>query len=179
MKLHLGCGTRHIPGYINIDQMAGDNVDLVCDVSKLPYADNSADFIYACHVLEYFDWQEAESVVLPEWYRVLKPGGYIRIAVPNFDSVLAWYGAKNNMLSDCIGLLFGRQFYNGKYQYHKCVYNYDTLENILLKVGFTFVYPWDWRKTEHCHIDDCSQAYLPHMDKENGMLMSLNVEAIK
>ena len=38
---------------------------------------------------------------------------------------------------------------------------------------------YDLRDTEHADIDDCSQAYLPHMDKENGVLMSLNVEATK
>jgi hypothetical protein len=46
-------------------------------------------------------------------------------------------------------------------------------------VGFKEVYLWDWRETEHSHIDDFSQAYLPHMDKENGVLMSLNIEAKK
>lgn len=37
----------------------------------------------------------------------------------------------------------------------------------------------NWRETEHSDVDDFSQAYLPHMDKENGILMSLNIEAIK
>ena len=180
MKLHLGCGTRHFPGYINIDQVDGYNVDLVCDISKLPYEDNSVDVIYACHVLEYFDWQEAESIVLPEWYRVLKPGGTIRIAVPYFDSIVRWYIDKGRCdLSECIGLLFGRQYYNNKYQYHKCVYDHDTLYILLLNVGFGSIHCYNWENTEHSHIDDCSQAYLPHMDKKNGLLMSLNIEAYK
>jgi hypothetical protein len=38
---------------------------------------------------------------------------------------------------------------------------------------------YDWRETEHVDIDDYSQAYIPHMDKENGALVSLNVEALK
>ena len=38
---------------------------------------------------------------------------------------------------------------------------------------------WDWRKTDHSNIDDYSQAYLPHMNKENGLLVSLNIEAKK
>ena len=38
---------------------------------------------------------------------------------------------------------------------------------------------YNWRETEHFHIDDYSQTYFPHMDKESGKLMSLNVEAIK
>ena len=38
---------------------------------------------------------------------------------------------------------------------------------------------YDWRDTEHAEFDDHSQAYLPHMDKENGTLISLNIEAVK
>ena len=47
-----------------------------------------------------------------------------------------------------------------------------------LEAGFARVRRWDWRATEHAGIDDYSQAYLPHMDKENGTLVSLNLEAI-
>ena len=36
-----------------------------------------------------------------------------------------------------------------------------------------------WRETEHSQFDDHSQAYVPHMDKENGVLISLNVECNK
>jgi hypothetical protein len=49
----------------------------------------------------------------------------------------------------------------------------------LLQAGFSEVRRWDWRNTEHSEVDDYSQAHLPHMDKENGRLMSLNLEAIK
>ena len=40
-------------------------------------------------------------------------------------------------------------------------------------------YEWDFTKTEHSMHDDHSQAFLPHMDKENGTLISLNIEAVK
>ena len=38
---------------------------------------------------------------------------------------------------------------------------------------------WDWREVEHSNFDDYSQAYIPHMDKENGTLISLNIECTK
>jgi hypothetical protein len=47
------------------------------------------------------------------------------------------------------------------------------------EAGFKNVKRYDWKKTEHFYVDDYSQAYLPHMDKLNGKLMSLNVEATK
>jgi hypothetical protein len=46
-------------------------------------------------------------------------------------------------------------------------------------VGFKNVHRYDWRQTIHKDYDDFSQAYIPHMDKEHGILISLNVEAEK
>jgi hypothetical protein len=65
------------------------------------------------------------------------------------------------------------------YNIHYNIFDYETLKNALLDVGFKEVYRYDWRATEHADVDDYSQAYYPHMDKENGKLMSLNIEAVK
>ena len=179
LKLHLGCGKVDFGrDWVHVDQVAHPHVDHVCDIAKLPFPDESASIIYACHVLEYFDWQEAETIVLPEWKRVLQPGGVLRLAVPDFGEICSLYD-ENFDLKDIIGLLYGRQFYNGKWQYHKCVYGDVKLEELLRQCGFGSVRKWYWRDTEHADVDDCSQAYFPHMDKENGQLMSLNIEAVK
>ena len=63
--------------------------------------------------------------------------------------------------------------------YHKSVYTFDSLKEMLENNGFTSVQRYDWRERIHKDYDDHSQAYYPHMDKENGILISLNVEAIK
>ena len=60
--------------------------------------------------------------------------------------------------------------------YHKTVYDMYSIKNILQNIGFKDVCKFEWRDTEHFDIDDCSQAYLPHMDKDNGTLISLNIE---
>ena len=59
------------------------------------------------------------------------------------------------------------------------IFDKKLLTKVLSEIGFSSVKEYDWRETEHSDIDDFSQAYLPHMDKENGMMMSLNLEAIK
>ena len=63
--------------------------------------------------------------------------------------------------------------------YHKTVWNFTLLSEFLESNGFSNVRRYDWRKTIHKDYDDHSQAYYPHMDKENGILISLNVEATK
>ena len=62
---------------------------------------------------------------------------------------------------------------------HYNIFDFDSLREQLLKTEFKKVYQYDWRETEHANVDDFSQAYYPHMDKENGKLLSLNVEAVK
>lgn len=63
--------------------------------------------------------------------------------------------------------------------YHKNVWNFTLLSEFLESNGFSDVRRYDWRQTIHKDYDDHSQAYYPHMDKENGILISLNVEATK
>ena len=63
--------------------------------------------------------------------------------------------------------------------YHKTAYNYTHLAELLLTCGFSSVSRYDWRTTCHAEFDDHSQAYIPHMDKDKGTLISLNLEARK
>jgi hypothetical protein len=59
------------------------------------------------------------------------------------------------------------------------IFDEDLLRSELLATGFRRIRRWDWKETEHADIDDYSQAYLPHMDKTNGTLVSLNLEAAR
>jgi hypothetical protein len=61
------------------------------------------------------------------------------------------------------------------------IFDFDTLRAGLETTGFRDVQRYDWRQSDvgRAGIDDYSQAYLPHMDKENGRLMMLNVEAVR
>lgn len=176
--LHLGCGKKYIPGYFHIDILPFDHVDHqgpVDDLSFIP--DNTVKLIYACHLLEHFGRNEFRKP-LAEWYRVLAPGGVLRLAVPDFEQVVKLYAAgRVKHLSEVMGLVMGGQ--RDQYDYHKVIFDERFLSEALREIGFSSVRRWDWRKTDHAHIDDYSQAYLPHMDKDNGTLMSLNLEAVK
>ena len=66
--------------------------------------------------------------------------------------------------------------------YHKTTYDFAELASKFIRVApldFCNINFYDWRETEHAQFDDHSQAYIPHMDKENGVLVSLNVECLK
>ena len=78
-----------------------------------------------------------------------------------------------------LGPLYGKMSMGDETIYHKTVYDAKSLKELLLSVGMRNISLYDWRDTEHSVFDDHSQAYIPHMDKDNGTLISLNVEAVK
>ena len=177
IRLHLGCGKRYIPGFIHIDQSTFSHIDYCGPVESLPmFGDDTVDLIYASHVLEYFDRLEVREV-LAEWRRVLKVGGILRIAVPDFAALIEAYHRFG--LDRILGPLYGRMESGGKIIYHKTVYDFEALASVLTTNGFARIRRYDWRETIHRGHDDYSQSYLPHLDKDNGLLISLNVEGTK
>ncbi len=185
VQLYLGAWRRYIPGFIHIDLDDQPTLDYRHDIKSLPmFTDNSVDLIYTSHSFEYFDRQEGEKV-LKEWHRVLKPTGILRIAVPDFEAILKVYLKYKKDLGHAgiLGPLYGRMIIKEKGKdkiiYHKTAYDFKSLKKVLQSSGFKNIKRYDWKKTVHKDYDDHSQAYVPHMDSKKGILISLNVEAIK
>lgn len=177
IKLHLGCGHIRLPGYVNIDIMKAKAADLVADLKSLPYPDGSVDLVYSCAAIEHLGRREWVGA-LKEWARVLRPGATLRLSTSDFEAAIARYQERNN-LEELLGLLIGGQ--KDDYDWHGMIFDFATLVKGLHEAGFIDIRRYDWRHTEigKLGIDDFSQAYLPHMDKDNGRLMMLNVEATK
>ena len=179
MKIHVGCGDKYLKGYKHIDARKFPHVDYVTDdLSNLSmFEDNSIDEVYACHILEHFTREDMQNKnILKEWYRIIKKGGILRIAVPNFEAIVEEYLFSKN-IENIMGLLYGGQDY--EYNFHYQTYDFKRLSKLLKSVGFSDVKTYDWKEFLPKGYDDFSRAYIPHMDFENGRLMSLNVIAIK
>lgn len=184
MKLHLGCGKRFIPGFKHIDVVDFPHIDVVSSVDRLSMiADNSCDLVYSCHVLEHFH-QKVIVDVLKEWLRVLKPGGILRISVPDMRNLFKVYDETDD-LSLILGPIFGKGDY--LYNIHYTGFDFKTLKDALELAGAERIRRYDWRETEHACVDDFSKAYIPHDPEaiETGnftdkhILISLNMEASK
>ena len=182
MKLNLGCGTKKMPGFVNVDGREDVQPDVVCDISNISDKFSDVDLIYASHVLEHFPFKYNQFYehtcfdILNDWHKALKTGGVLRLSVPDFEAICKHYIFHNDLnVIKC--LLMGGQKYD--FDFHFTCWDFKTLSEVLVSAGFKNVKKYDWKKTEHFYIDDYSQAYLPHMDKVNGLLMSLNVEATK
>ena len=184
LKLHLGCNSIDFgPGWIHVDAADHPHVHkLQKDISRLDhFANNSASIIYASHVFEYFDRAQAQDV-LRDWRRVLRPGGTLRLAVPDFGAVARLYVEEGNGvdLDTFVGMLFGKWVLGeggergsagangpasdvrGRAIYHRTAYDRPSLMKVLEESGFTNAKPWNWQLTEHGRVDDYSQAYWPH-----------------
>jgi len=174
-KLQIGPGKAYFPGWDNVDIFSNVRADLYASALALPYEPETFDLLYSSHVLEHIN-RNMTVAALSHWHSLLRKGGVLRLAVPSFSAVVEYYNKEKDLVP-LLGLLFGGQRFI--LDSHCCVFDEMFLTKLLKQVGFTEIRKWDWRKTEHAQFDDYSQAYLPHMDKEEGLLMSLNMEAVK
>jgi SAM-dependent methyltransferase len=89
--LNLGCGSRFHPDWVNVDFHAAAPGVRACDLRRgIPFPDAAFDVVYHSHLLEHFSKQLA-PIFLRECYRVLKPGGMLRIAVPDLEAIVRGY----------------------------------------------------------------------------------------
>lgn len=85
-RLHLGSGSRIIPGYDNLD---ADPIPGAIKwwAPKLPYPDCSIEFIYTEHFIEHLD-KATQRELFKECDRVLIRGGTMRISTPNLSTIM-------------------------------------------------------------------------------------------
>ena len=142
IKLHLGCGTKKLEGWINIDSVKACAPDLVHDLTKpLTFPDQSVDEILAEDLLEHFD-KYMRFVVAGEWARVLKVGGTITIQVPNFKKILFRYFKFG--FDNFVDFIFGENLWNsriyiGHFGNHKWGYSEKSLSEFMSLLGIEVV----------------------------------------
>lgn len=89
--LNLGCGSFVHDDWINVDFKSSLRNVISCNLlNGVPFPDNEFDVVYHSHVLEHFPKQNALTF-LKECFRVLKPGGVMRVVVPDLESIVREY----------------------------------------------------------------------------------------
>ncbi len=161
-RYHLGSGGHFVPGYLNIDLIHDIEPDRVYsdfsgvagayfynyDLSRgLPAADNSLDIIYHCHFLEHLSYPHAIELLRQARFR-LKPGGVMRLLVPDLELWITNYQTNNTAFFDA----YRRQIlgdnaalYKTKASVfmgmlhnfgHQCGYDFETIDWLLKDSGF-------------------------------------------
>lgn len=88
-KLHIGCGKNYLAGWVNAD--ITPFAELIIFLQwRIPFRDESLSLVFSEHVLEHVSLHVAKKH-LRELHRVLKPGGIVRIAMPDLDDIISCY----------------------------------------------------------------------------------------
>jgi hypothetical protein len=136
MKLNLGCAQDIKDGYINID-LYDHPLVTKADVKNLYFInDETVEEIYAKDILEHMSFTDGEMAV-KDWSRVLKIGGKIFIQTINIDKQIEAYLSGAWSINDLNHMLFAGVSWTDRQaqceDFHKCAYNLNLLEGILLK----------------------------------------------
>lgn len=139
MKLDLGAGARSPNGFIPL----GRGHD--SEIFPLPYADGSAEIIRCSHALEHFPHRQIPEV-LAEWVRVLKPGGTLMIAVPDFRAIAERYLAGERQPTEAY--LMGGQV--DENDFHRAAFDEPSLKSALAAAGLVMLRRWTSELGDDC-----------------------------
>lgn len=140
-KLHLGSGTVRLEGWINIDLET--KADLNLDLRRgLPFADGAARLVYNEHVIEHITVEEGRRC-LADWFRVLEPGGVLRVATPDLAYVVEryqhdWKDQAWLQLPEYAFIRSRAEMMNVAFRWwgHQYLYDGEELERRLREAGF-------------------------------------------
>lgn len=91
LLINLGCGERFHSDWLNLDLSASSADVVQCDLTKgIPVADGKARMVYSSAVLEHIP-RIFVGGFLAECHRVLRPGGILRLSVPDFEAQVLQY----------------------------------------------------------------------------------------
>ena len=145
-----------------------DYVGNCIDMSQID--DNSIDELYASHIIEHLGYVEELPKALGHFHRVLKPGGTLRISVPNLAVLCKLYLDPDSDAASSQNIM--RVIYGGQldqYDFHKVGFSWHSLRHVLHRAGFKDI----TRVQEFGIFDDTSSMRL------DNQLISINVEACK
>lgn len=131
IKLNLGAGGAPMRGYVNLDRKTGD------EVYPLAYDDGTVAEIRASHVLEHFSHRTIHEV-FADWVRALKPGGIMKIAVPDFEAICHDMAQGNNRNAE--GYVMGGHI--DANDHHGAVFTRAKLSELFYSTGMERVRYW-------------------------------------
>lgn len=190
IALHIGCGPILIPStpeiaWANIDKEAHFTSDTPqflrwnCLDLVPRFGPRVADIIWSCHMLEHLEYPRETTSFLADCHKLLKPGGILRLAVPDLELVAKAYVAGSDLK-----FIHGPDF---KAYYHKSesraerlhwfthswehtiTFDFDLLSSLLFDAGFK---NGIWRK-------GFNESSIPNWNHDRFQSESLYVEAVK
>lgn len=175
-RLNLGCGPCMAPGWMHADRSAGEGIDFSCDIrAGLPVEPDYFEYIVAMHMLQDAPYPDVLPI-LCELRRVLKPGGILRLGLPDLDRAIAAYLRRDHRYfyvpdEDAAGVgskLITQLVWYGSV---RTPFTYEFVEEWLRKAGF--------RDVTRCAFKETQSAYPDIVQLDNRERETLFVEAQK
>lgn len=175
-RLHIGCGKFPRPGWINLDNKVRPGVDCVADLrAELPFPDGAVDYAVAIHVLPHIRL-DALPAALARIRRVLRPGGVLRLALPDLERAIEAYRRRDAgyfAIPDAQWKSLGAKLV-AQIVWHNDIatpFTYDLAAEALAKAGFPQV--------ARCAFRETRSRYPEIVDLDNRERESFFVEATK
>jgi predicted SAM-dependent methyltransferase len=185
LRLHLGCGPKILPGWINADAALSQKTLMM----KLPRGlkkleNNSARYIYTSHFLEHLEYPLEALDFVRNCHRILAPEGHLRVVVPGVEKIIKAYVLNNQKFFDlqaqyhpswCQTKLEHLMYTLQQDGEHRYGYDFETMEKLLSQAGFKTVVKSGFNQSQ---VEDLRIDYRAEKD-DAGEYLSLYVEAIK
>jgi hypothetical protein len=145
LRVEIGGGPFPSPGYVHVDaDRTSRHLEHVAPAWQLPFPDASVQELLAIHVLEHVHPTSIDRT-LGEWRRIMAPGGYAEIHVPDAAMVFpAFLTSTNEKKWDLLIPIFGmtgdptarRKGVGVDLERHHVIYDFALLRQVLLRAGF-------------------------------------------
>jgi predicted SAM-dependent methyltransferase len=175
-RLNWGCGEYPQPGWLNSDIKDVPGIDIVADLrTGLPLATDSMDYITSVHALPELPYPDLVPA-LTELRRVLKPGGVLRLALPDLERGIEAY-QRGDMdyfhIPDADARSVGAKFVTQMiwYGYSRSLFVHDFVEELLQRAGFAQV--------NRCQYGQTAGPWPDIVELDNRERESLFMEAVK
>jgi len=175
-RLNWGCGEHPEPGWLNSDVKNVPGIDIVADVrAGLPLESDSIDYITSIHALPELPYPDLVPA-LRELRRVLKPGGVLRLALPDLERGIEAYQSGNRdyfHVPDEDARSLGAKFVTQMiwYGYSRSLFVPDFVEELLERAGFS--------RVDRCRYRETAGPWPEIVALDNREPESLFVEGVK
>jgi predicted SAM-dependent methyltransferase len=151
-RLNWGCGEQPEPGWLNSDVKDVPGIDIVADVrSGLPLDSGTIDYVTSIHALPELPYPDLVPA-LKELHRVLKPGGVLRLVLPDLERGIEAFQSGDRSyfhVPDEDARSIGSKFVTQMvwYGYSRSLFVPDFVEELLERAGFRQVVRCEYRQT--------------------------------